>query len=146
MTPNKPKSWDTKTQVALEVKNVPDNGGDVRDPGSIPGLGRSPGEGNGNLFQHSCLGNPADRGAWWATVHGVTKSRTRLSTHMVWGDTKGPGFWKVFPVRLSVVCVLSFIPFVEFWSYFRVKRKQNQGVTWQDLGASQRQKVEGDPG
>ena len=87
-----------------------------------------------------------DRGAWWAIVHGVTKSRTWLSTHMVWGDTKGPGFWKVFPVRLSVVCVLSFIPFVEFWSYFRVKRKQNQGVTWQDLGASQRQKVEGDPG
>ena len=43
------------------------------DPGSIPGLGRSPGEGNGNSLQYSCLGNPMDRGACWATVHGVTK-------------------------------------------------------------------------
>ena len=49
------------------------------DPGSIPGLGRSPGEGNGNPLQDSCLENPMDREAWWATVHGVTKSRTQLS-------------------------------------------------------------------
>ena len=49
------------------------------DPGSIPGLGRSPGEGNGNPLQYSCLENPTDRGAWWATVHGFAKSRTRLS-------------------------------------------------------------------
>ena len=47
--------------------------------GSIPGLGRSPGEGNGNLLQDYCLENPMDRGAWWATAHGVAKSRTRLS-------------------------------------------------------------------
>ena len=46
------------------------------DPGSIPGLGRSSGEGNGNPLQYSCLENPMDRGTWWATVHGVTKSRT----------------------------------------------------------------------
>ena len=45
----------------------------------IPGLGRSPGEGNGNPLQYSCLENPMDRGVWWATVHGVTKSQTRLS-------------------------------------------------------------------
>ena len=51
----------------------------ARDPGSIPGLGRSPGEGNGKPLQYSCLGNPMDRGAWRATGHGVTKSRTRLS-------------------------------------------------------------------
>ena len=51
----------------------------VGDPGSIPGLGRSPGEGNGNLLQYSCLENSMDGGAWWATVHGVAKSRTRLS-------------------------------------------------------------------
>ena len=52
------------------------NAGDL---GSIPGLGRSPGEGNGNPLQYSCLENPMDGGAWWATlVHGVTKSRTRL--------------------------------------------------------------------
>ena len=49
------------------------------DPGLIPGSGRPPGEGNGNPLQYSCLENSMDRGAWWATVHGVAKSRTRLS-------------------------------------------------------------------
>ena len=49
------------------------------DSGSIPGLGRSPGEGNGNPLQYSCLENSMDGGAWWAIVHGVTKSRTQLS-------------------------------------------------------------------
>ena len=49
------------------------------DPGSIPGLGRSPGEGNGNPLQYSCLENPMDRGAWRATAHGVAKSQTQLS-------------------------------------------------------------------
>ena len=58
------------------VKNPPANSGDAE---SIPGLGRSPGEGNGNPLQYSCLGNPMDRGAWWATVHGATKSQTQLS-------------------------------------------------------------------
>ena len=48
-------------------------------PGSIPGLGRSPGEGHGNPLQYSCLENPMDGGEWWATVHRVTKSQTRLS-------------------------------------------------------------------
>ena len=61
------------------VKNPPANAGDIRDPVSIPGLGRSPGEGNGNLLQYSCLENPMDRGAWQATVHGITKSQTRQS-------------------------------------------------------------------
>ena len=51
----------------------------VVDWGSIPELGRSPGEGSGNLLQHSCLENPMDGGAWWTTVHGVAKSQTRLS-------------------------------------------------------------------
>ena len=55
--------------------------GDVEDPGSIPGSGRSPGEGNGNSLQYSCLENLMDRGAWWATVHGVTKSQTRLNDY-----------------------------------------------------------------
>ena len=49
------------------------------DPGSIPGSGRSPGEGNGNPLQYSWLENSMDRGTWWATVHGVTKNQTRLS-------------------------------------------------------------------
>ena len=59
-----------------EVKESACNAGDF---GSIPGSGRSPGEGNGNALQYSCLENPMDGGAWWATVHGVAKSRTRLS-------------------------------------------------------------------
>ena len=50
------------------------------DPGSIPGLGRSPGEGNGNPLQYSCLENPTDRGAWQATVHGVTRVGHDLAT------------------------------------------------------------------
>ena len=49
------------------------------DVGSIPRLGRSPGEGNGNLLQYSCLGNPMDRGAWQTTVHGVAKSQTQIT-------------------------------------------------------------------
>ena len=52
------------------VKNLPANAGDV---GLIPEWGKFPGEGNGNPLQYSCLGNPMDRGAWWATVHGVSK-------------------------------------------------------------------------
>ena len=70
-----------------EVKASACNVGDL---GSIPGLGRSPGEGNGNPLQYSCLENPMDGGAWWATVHGVAKSRTCLSdfTHFGLGTTK----------------------------------------------------------
>ena len=60
----------------LDGKESACNAGDL---GSIPGSGRSPGEGNGNPFQYSCLENPMDGGAWRATVHGVAKSRTRLS-------------------------------------------------------------------
>ena len=72
------------TQGALVIKNLPASAVDIRDTGSIPGSGRSLGEGNGNPLQHSCLENPMDRGAWWATVHGVAKSQMklkRLSTH-----------------------------------------------------------------
>ena len=54
------------------------NAEDIRDMGSIPGLGRSPGGENGNPLQYSCLENPMDRGAWRAIVHGVTKSQTQL--------------------------------------------------------------------
>ena len=59
--------------VGSVVKNMPANAGDV---GSVPELGRSPGEGNGRLLQYSYLGNPKDRGAWWATVYGVAKNQT----------------------------------------------------------------------
>ena len=60
------------------VKNSPANAGDIRDEGSNLGLGRSPRGGHGTPLQYSRLENPMDRGAWWATVHGVTKSRTQL--------------------------------------------------------------------
>ena len=60
------------------VKNPPANEGDIRDMGSIPGSGRSPGEGNGNPLQYSCLENPTDRGAWRASAHGVAKSQKQL--------------------------------------------------------------------
>ena len=63
------------------VENPPTNAGDTGDMGLIHELGRSPGEGSDNRLQYSCLENPMDRGAWWATVHGVTKSWTRLSRH-----------------------------------------------------------------
>ena len=74
------------SQVAQVVANQPANAGDVRDTGSIPGWGRSPGEGHDNPLQYSCLENPMDRGACWATVHGVAKGWTplkRLSTHIL---------------------------------------------------------------
>ena len=81
------------------VKNPPASAGDVRDAGSIPGSGRSPGEGNGNPLQYLCLENPTDRRAWWATVYGVTKSlvttesarttrRTRPTFHEPWHWTE----------------------------------------------------------
>ena len=58
------------------VKNLFANAGDARDVGSIPGSGRSSGRGHDNPLQKSCLENPMDRGAWWATVHGVAKTQT----------------------------------------------------------------------
>ena len=63
------------------VKNLLANAGNTRDAGSVRGLGRSAGEGNGTQVQYSCLENSIDRGAWRATVHGVAKSQTQLSTH-----------------------------------------------------------------
>ena len=64
----------------LVVKNSTANAGDKRDMGSIPGSGRSPGGGHGNLLQYSCLENPMDRGAWQGTVHRITESDTTEMT------------------------------------------------------------------
>ena len=69
------------SQVVAVVKNPPVSAGSIRDSGSIPGLGRSPGGRHGNPLQYSCLENPMERGAWWATVHRLTKSRTQLHIH-----------------------------------------------------------------
>ena len=67
------------SQLAPVIKSLTANAGDLRDMGSIPGSGKFTGGGHGNPLQYSCLENPMDRGAWWATVHWVTKSRTPLS-------------------------------------------------------------------
>ena len=64
------------SQATVVVKNLPANAGDLKDVGLIPGSGRSSGEGNGNPIQFSCLENPLDTGAWWATVHRVAQSWT----------------------------------------------------------------------
>ena len=85
------------------AKNPPANAGDVRDAGSIPGSGRLPRGGYGNTLQYYCLENPMDGGTWWATIHGVAKSRTRvkqLSMHALCVVTLGPHFlvrknWKL---------------------------------------------------
>ena len=85
------------SHVGLVVKNLPANAGDIRDGGSIPRSGRSPGGGHDTPLQYSCLENPMDRGAWRATVHRVSKNRKRLkrlSTHV--------------PFLEQVVCVNSF--------------------------------------
>ena len=80
-----PYFWDTVSVFSyfyMKILAFPGSSDDKEsaynagDPGSIPGLGRSPGEGNGNLLQYSCLEKSMDRGAWWATVHGVAKSWT----------------------------------------------------------------------
>ena len=63
---------------ASVVKEPPANAGGTGNSGSIPGSERTPGGGNGNLFQYSCLENPMDRGTWWATVHNITKGWTQL--------------------------------------------------------------------
>ena len=70
--------WGYALHVALVVKNPLANAGDVRDMGSIPGSGRSPGGGHGNPLQYSYLENPLDSGAWWATAHRVEKSQIQL--------------------------------------------------------------------
>ena len=68
------------SQVAQVVKNPPANAGDIRDTGSIPGTGRSPAEGHGNPFRHSCLENLMDRGAWRAIVYRIVESdRTEVT-------------------------------------------------------------------
>ena len=66
--------------MALVVKNLPANAGDARDLGLIPGSGKSPGVGNSNPFQYSCLENPMDRGAWQATVHRIAELDTTETT------------------------------------------------------------------
>ena len=96
------------------VKNLSTNAGDIRDTGSVPGLARSPGEGNGYPFQYLCLENPMDRGAWRATVCEVAKSRhngsdlARLHTSYVWSQSSQGGAWDPLSYReLQTLLLLS---------------------------------------
>ena len=115
--------------MALVVKNLPAhaNAGGLRDTGSIPGLGRSPGEGNGNSLQYSCLENPMDRGAWRATVHRVAKSWTRLKRLSTRPD-QGGGF------AFRLTCVIADRPQVHTgcWPEASVPCP----VTWTVIGLS----------
>ena len=98
---------DSLTASRGQVKSMTPSAGDIGDVGSIPGSGRAPGGGHNNPLQCSCLQNPMDRGAWWATVHKVTKSRTRrkrLSSskqfHRICsGATSPPIYWKLLERR-----------------------------------------------
>ena len=102
------------------VKNLPASIGDKGDMGSILGSGRSPGEGNGNPLQYSYLENPPDRGAWWATVHGVTKSQTwlRPHTHQITFSASQtilfvpPPFWLLIPFSFRVPSALLICPWL----------------------------------
>ena len=91
----------TYAQVALEVKNQPASAWDVRDMGSIPGSGRSPGGGDGNPLQYSCLENPMERGDWWVPEHSVAQSQTQLK----WLSTHALG--KIYPFQFSLTFSLS---------------------------------------
>ena len=77
--------------MTLVVKNLPNNAEDKRDSGSIPGLGRCPGGGHGNPLQYSCLEDPMDRGAWWATSCMVVKSHNRGDLACMYAQGWDPG-------------------------------------------------------
>ena len=87
------------------------NSGDAGDVASIPGLGRSPGGGNGNPFQYSCLGNPIDRGAWRAAIHGVAKSQTTITFPVCPGFPIFGTLWHIFACSFSNV--LTFVSIIK---------------------------------
>jgi len=104
------------TQVVLVVKNLPANAGDAKDMGSIPGLGRSPGEGNGNPFQYSHLENPMDRATQWAPVHGIESDTTELTEQarlsvilvtFIYSRASSNDAYDVYPMS-SLECILHF--------------------------------------
>ena len=84
------------SEIVLVVKNKPASAGGIRDIGSIPGWGRLPGGGQGNPLQYSCLENPMDRGAWRATVQGVTKSQTQLKRLSMYTCTENRAYIQYF--------------------------------------------------
>ena len=123
------------SQVVLVVKNPPANAGDTRDTGMTPGSGTSPGEGNGNSLQYSCLGNPMDRGVWWA---GVTKCWTWLSD---WAQTSMYFFFyknmilvqliKIFIWLHQVIAVACKLLVAVMWDLVPWPRMKPHSVHWE---------------
>ena len=107
------------------VKTLPINARDVRESGSIPGSGRSPGGRHGKPFQYSCLENPMDRGVWWVTVHGVAKSWTwlkRLSMHSPWAkQCAGSSTFVVFLILSVMLWVNCYIYLIHIMRKLRFK-------------------------
>ena len=105
------------------LRNLPVS---VKDAGLIPGLGRSPGERNGNLFQYSCLGNLMDRGIWWATVHGATKEAGTIHD-----KTATNQFFQYYLLkRLSPLYILSFLSSIQFSSVQSLSHVQLFATPW----------------
>ena len=101
------------------IKNLSANAGDV---GSIPGPRRAPGKGNGNQLQHHCLGNPMDRGAWWATVHGVTKSWTQNKNQSLIVKKKKKSAYKF---GNCLPCIVIPAVFLTFWKTVSIDISSN---------------------
>ena len=101
-TTTKNEICDSHSRGFLVVKNLPANPGDVKDVDSIPGSGRSSEGEHGNLLQYSCLENPMDRGAWHATIHGITKSFSGLSDCHYYHHSKQfyYNFWSMVKLRI----------------------------------------------
>ena len=128
------------------VKNPPTKAEDARDSGSIPGSGSSPGVGNGNPFQYSCLENLMDKRAWRATVHRVTKSQTRLNTHIFMLPCRFRGQMGLFSSpswrNSSYICQLPGQGETDLWKVFHWQlTAQNNWdhflptLPWPELGA-----------
>ena len=112
----------------LLVKNLPANAGDTRDGGSIPGLGRSPGVGNSAPLQYSCLENPMDKGAWWATIPRVAKSQTWLSD---WARTHSS------IITISKVSIkLHFLHYTKLSKYQRQLKYDHTGLMFCGLAGN----------
>ena len=109
--------------MVLVVKNLPANAGDVRETGSISGLERSPAGGHGNPLHYSCLENPMDRGAWWATVHRTAKSWTWLK----WLSTHIPaGIWPSWDLNSA----LSGFEYILSWSIMWLHLRESKSCKW----------------
>ena len=106
--------------MALAVKNLSANAGDIRDIGSVPGLGKSPGGGYGNPLQYSCLENPMDRGDWQATVHRLAESDTTEVTLHAHIHRKSNKWNQIFNILCSVLICCVNLLITYFLSYLSV--------------------------